>query len=128
MRLLVVDDFRTMRRVLRRLLHEIGIDDVDEAGDGAAALERLRAAPADIVIVDIEMPTMSGFELLSAIKADEGLRHVPVLMLAAEARKDDIVRCIQAGAGAYLVKPFGRATLEEKLRQIAPDCFVAPAA
>jgi two-component system chemotaxis response regulator CheY len=128
MRLLVVDDFKTMRRVLRSLLREMGLDDVDEASDGAAALERLRAEPADVVITDIEMPTMNGFELLSAIKKDERLRHAPVLMLAAEARKDDIVRCIQAGAAAYLVKPFGRATLEEKLRQIAPECFVAPEA
>jgi len=128
MRLLVVDDFKTMRRVLRNLLREMGLDDVDEAGDGAAALERLRAKPADIVITDIEMPTMNGFQLLSAIKKDDRLKHLPVLMLAAEARRDDIVRCIQAGAGAYLVKPFGRAALEEKLRQIAPESFAAPPA
>ena len=125
MRLLVVDDFKTMRRVLRSLLREMGLDDVDEAGDGAAALERLRAEPADIVITDIEMPTMNGFELLSAIKKDERLKHVPVLMLAAEARKDDIVRCIQAGAAGYLVKPFSRATLEEKLRTVVPAAFAS---
>ena len=123
MRLLVVDDFRTMRRVLRSLLREMGLDDVDEAGDGAAALERLRAEPADLVITDIEMPTLNGFELLSAIKKDERLRHVPVLMLAAEARKDEIVRCIQAGAAGYLVKPFTRETLEEKLRAALPAAF-----
>ena len=123
MRLLVVDDFRTMRRVLRSLLREMGLDDVDEAGDGAAALERLRAEPADLVITDIEMPTLNGFELLSAIKKDERLKQVPVLMLAAEARKDDIVRCIQAGAAGYLVKPFTRETLEEKLRIALPAAF-----
>jgi len=123
MRLLVVDDFRTMRRVLRSLLREMGLDDVDEAGDGAAALERLRAEPADLVITDIEMPTLNGFELLSAIKKDERLKQVPVLMLAAEARKDDIVRCIQAGAAGYLVKPFTRETLEKKLRIALPGAF-----
>ena len=123
MRLLVVDDFRTMRRVLRSLLREMGLDDVDEAGDGAAALERLRAEPADLVITDIEMPTLNGFELLSAIKKDERLKQVPVLMLTAEARKDDIVRCIQAGAAGYLVKPFTRETLEEKLRIALPAAF-----
>jgi two-component system, chemotaxis family, chemotaxis protein CheY len=101
----------------------MGVDAVEEAADGAAALERLRVELVDIVITDIEMPTMNGFELLSAIKKDERLRHVPVLMLAAEARKDDIVRCNQAGAAAYLVKPFSRATLEEKLRQITPESF-----
>jgi len=123
MRLLVVDDFRTMRRVLRGLLRDMGLDDVAEAGDGAAALERLRAEPVDLVITDIEMPTLNGFELLSAIKKDERLRHVPVLMLAAEARKDEIVRCIQAGAAGYLVKPFTRETLEEKLRAALPAAF-----
>jgi len=125
MRVLVVDDFRTMRRVLRSLLREMGLDDVDEAGDGVAALERLRAEPADIVITDIEMPIMNGFELLSAVKKDPQLHHVPVLMLAAEARKDDIVRCIQAGAAGYLVKPFRRETLEEKLRIALPAAFAA---
>jgi two-component system chemotaxis response regulator CheY len=124
-RLLVVDDFRTMRRVLRSQLRAMGLDDVVEAGDGAAALERLRAEPVDIVITDIEMPTMNGFELLVAIKKDPRLKQLPVLVLAAEARKDDIVRCVQAGAAAWLVKPFGRAALEEKLRQVAPGCFVA---
>jgi len=123
MRLLVVDDFRTMRRVLRGLLRDMGLDDVAEAGDGAAALERLRAEPVDLVITDIEMPTLNGFELLSAIKKDERLKHVPVLMLAAEARKDEIVRCIQAGAAGYLVKPFTRETLEEKLRAALPAAF-----
>ena len=125
MRVLVVDDFRTMRRVLRSLLREMGLDDVYEAGDGVAALERLRAEPADIVITDIEMPIMNGFELLSAVKKDPQLQHVPVLMLAAEARKDDIVRCIQAGAAGYLVKPFRRETLEEKLRIALPAAFAA---
>ena len=115
MRILVVDDFLTMRRVVRGFLREMGFDDTDvvEAGHGAAALEALRAAPADVVITDIEMPILGGFGLLSAIKKDAALRDVPVLMVTAEARKDEILRCVQAGAAAYLVKPFTKATLTE---------------
>ncbi len=123
MRLLVVDDFLMMRRVVRSLLREIGFDDVAEAADGAAALAHLRSAPVDAVITDIEMPILGGFELLSAIKKDAALKHLPVLMVTAEARKDEIVSCVQAGAAAYLVKPFTRETLEEKLRLAAPAAF-----
>ena len=123
MRILVVDDFMTMRRVVRGLLREMGLDDVAEAASGAAALDLLRAGGVDAVISDIEMPTLGGFELLSAIKKDEQLRHVPVLLVSAEARKDEILRCVQAGAAAYLVKPFSRATLEDKLRFVVPGAF-----
>ena len=123
MRILVVDDFVTMRRVVRGFLREMGFEDVVEAAHGAAALEQLRAAPADVVITDIEMPILGGFALLSAIKKNAALRDVPVVMVAAEARKDEIVRSIQAGAAAYLVKPFTRETLEEKLRGAAPAAF-----
>ena len=127
MRCLVVDDFMTMRRVVRGLLREMGFEEVDEACDGSAALASLGVAMADIVITDIEMPTMNGFELLATIKKDERLKHLPVLMLAAEARKDEIVRAVHAGAAGYLVKPFSRALLEERLRQIAPAAFVEAA-
>ena len=125
MRILVVDDFLTMRRVVRGFLREMGFDDTDivEAAHGTAALEQLRAAPVDVVITDIEMPILGGFGMLSAIKKDAALRDVPVLMVAAEARKDEIVRGMQAGAAAYLVKPFSRATLEEKLRAAVPAAF-----
>jgi two-component system chemotaxis response regulator CheY len=125
MRVLVVDDFLTMRRVVRGFLREMGFDegDVIEAAHGTAALEALRAAPADVVITDIDMPILGGFALLSAIKKDAALRDVPVVMVAAEARKDEIVRSVQAGAAAYLVKPFTRETLEEKLRGAAPGAF-----
>ena len=125
MRFLIVDDFSTMRRVMRGMLREIGFDAVDEAADGAAALERLRDAEFDFVITDIGMPTMNGFELLSAIKKDERLRHLPVLMVTAEAKKDDIVRCAQGGAAGYIVKPFTGAILGEKLRRAAPRLFPA---
>lgn len=120
MRCLVVDDFVTMRRVVSSYLRELGIDDVVEADDGKSGLEQLRAASFDLVITDIEMPTLGGFELLSSIRRDSRLKHVPVLMVTAEARKDEILRCTQAGATAYLVKPFTRATLEEKLRLALP--------
>jgi two-component system, chemotaxis family, chemotaxis protein CheY len=125
MRILVVDDFLTMRRVVRGFLREMGFDDTDvvEAADGNAALEALGSAPADVVITDIEMPILGGFGLLSAIKKDAALRDVPVLMVAAEARKDEIVRCMQAGAAACLVKPFTRETLEERLRVVIPAAF-----
>ncbi len=126
MRILVVDDFVTMRRVVRGFLREMGFDETDvvEAAHGTAALEALREAPADVVITDIEMPILGGFGLLSAIKKDAVLRDVPVLMVTAEARKDEIVRCMQAGAAVYLVKPFTRETLEEKLRAAVPAAFV----
>jgi two-component system chemotaxis response regulator CheY len=124
MRVLIVDDFSTMRRVLRGLLREMGIDAVDEAADGVAALERLRGSEFDFVITDIGMPTMNGFELLAAIKKDERLRHLPVLMVTAEAKKDDIVNATRKGAAGYIVKPFTRAILEDKLRRSAPRFFV----
>jgi two-component system chemotaxis response regulator CheY len=124
-RILVVDDFVTMRRVVRGFLREMGFADSDvvEAANGAAALEELRSAPTDVVITDIEMPILGGFALLSAMKKDASLADVPVLMVAAEARRDQIVRCMQAGAAACLVKPFGRETLEDKLRASVPAAF-----
>jgi len=125
MRVLIVDDFATMRRVERGMLREMGIDAVDEAGDGVAALEHLRAGEFDLVITDIGTPTMNGLELLSAIKKDERLRRLPVLMVTAEAKKDDIVRCAQGGAAGYIVKPFTGAILGEKLRCAAPRLFPA---
>ena len=123
MRVLIVDDFATMRRVLRGMLREMGVDAVDEAADGVDALERLRGSDFDFVITDIGMPTMNGFELLAAIKKDERLRRLPVLMVTAEAKKDEIVRCTQKGAAGYIVKPFTTAVLGDKLRRAAPRLF-----
>ena len=117
-RFLVVDDFSTMRRIVRNLLKEIGHSNVDEAEDGQVALNKLKSNVFDFVITDIGMPTMGGFELLSAIKKDERLRQLPVLMVTAEAHKEDIVRAAQEGAAGYIVKPFTKATLEEKLAKI----------
>ena len=127
-RILVADDFLTMRRVLRALLGQMGLHEVVDVADGAAALAQLRdgGSPFDAVITDIDMPIVNGFELLSSIKKDARLRHLPVLMLAAEARKDEIVRCTQEGAAGYVVKPFTRATLEERLQRAAPALFATP--
>jgi two-component system, chemotaxis family, chemotaxis protein CheY len=115
---LIVDDFSTMRRIIRGLLKEMGCNNCDEAEDGVAALNSLRRQPFDFVVSDINMPNMNGFELLSAVKADPALKHLPVLMVTAEARKEDIVRAAQSGAAGYIVKPFTKATLEEKVLKI----------
>ncbi|MEW6694072.1 Chemotaxis protein CheY [Tepidimonas thermarum] len=117
-RFLIVDDFSTMRRIVRNLLKELGHADADEAEDGAAALHKLRNGKFDMVITDINMPNMNGFELLTQIKSDEKLKHLPVLMVTAEARKEDIIAAAQGGAAGYIVKPFTKATLEEKLTNI----------
>ncbi|MEY4564249.1 MAG: hypothetical protein RLZZ618_3526 [Pseudomonadota bacterium] len=118
MKFLIVDDFSTMRRIVRGLLKEIGYVNAEEAEDGAVALGMLKAAKFDFVVSDINMPNMNGFDLLAAIKADATLKHLPVLMVTAEARKEDIVRAAQDGAAGYIVKPFTKATLEEKVQKI----------
>jgi len=118
MKFLIVDDFSTMRRIVRGLLREMGCHHTAEAEDGVAALGMLKSQRFDFVVSDINMPNMDGFELLEAIKADDGLRHLPVLMVTAEARKEDIVRAAQSGAAGYIVKPFSKATLEEKVQRI----------
>ena len=118
LKVLVVDDFSTMRRIVRGLLKEMGCNNADEAEDGAVALNMLKNSKFDFVVSDINMPNMNGFELLKAVKADESLRHLPVLMVTAEARKEDIVMAAQSGAAGYIVKPFTKATLEEKVQKI----------
>lgn len=118
LKFLVVDDFSTMRRIVRGLLKEMGCNNVEEAEDGQAALNVLKSAKFDFVVSDINMPNMNGFDLLKAIKADDSLKHLPVLMVTAEARKEDIVLAAQSGAAGYIVKPFTKATLEEKVQKI----------
>jgi two-component system chemotaxis response regulator CheY len=118
MKFLIVDDFSTMRRIVRGLLKEIGYVNAEEAEDGAVALGMLKSAKFDFVVSDINMPNMNGFELLAQVKKDESLKHIPVLMVTAEARKEDIVRAAQDGAAGYIVKPFTKATLEEKVQKI----------
>ncbi|CAN5365555.1 chemotaxis response regulator CheY [soil metagenome] len=118
LKFLIVDDFSTMRRIVRGLLKEIGYNNAEEAEDGAVALSMLKNGKFDFVVSDINMPNMNGFDLLSAIKADDTLKHLPVLMVTAEARKEDIVRAAKDGAAGYIVKPFAKATLEEKVQKI----------
>jgi two-component system chemotaxis response regulator CheY len=118
LRFLVVDDFATMRRILRNLLKEIGYSNVDEAEDGMAALHKLKTGEFDFIVSDINMPNMNGFELLKSIRSEPALKELPVLVVTAEAKKEDIITAAQAGANGYIVKPFNKATLEEKLAKI----------
>jgi len=115
---LIVDDFSTMRRIVRGLLKEMGCNNAEEAEDGAVALAAMKAQKFDFVVCDINMPNMNGFDFLKAVRADESLKHIPVLMVTAEARKEDIVLAAQTGAAGYIVKPFTKATLEEKVLKI----------
>ena len=107
-----------MRRIVRNLLKEGGHALADEAEDGVVALQKLRNGSFDFVVTDINMPNMNGFELLAQIRGDAQLKHLPVLMITAEARKEDIVMAAQGGASGYIVKPFTKATLEEKVAKI----------
>ena len=118
MNVLVVDDFPTMRRIIRGLLKELGFNNVEEAEDGRDALNKRNSGAFELVVSDWNMPNMDGLELLKAIRADEALKHLPVLMVTAEAKKDNIIAAAQAGASGYVVKPFTAATLEEKLNKI----------
>ena len=118
LRFLVVDDFSTMRRIVRNLLKELGFNNVEEAEDGADALNKLRAGGFDFVVSDWNMPNMDGLELLQTIRADSALAAMPVLMVTAEAKKENIIAAAQAGASGCVVKPFTAATLEEKLNKI----------
>ena len=118
MRFLVVDDFSTMRRIVRNLLKELGFTNVDEAEDGQVALHKLKNGQFEFVVTDWNMPNMSGIELLKAIRADASLKHLPVMMITAEAKKENIIEAATAGASGYIVKPFTAATLDEKLNKI----------
>ncbi len=115
---LVVDDFSTMRRIVRNLLKELGYTNVDEAEDGSMALAKLRAETFEFVISDWNMPVMDGLTMLQNIRADPALAKLPVLMVTAEAKKENIIAAAQAGANGYVVKPFTAATLDEKLAKI----------
>ncbi len=115
---LVVDDFSTMRRIVRNLLKELGFVNVEEAEDGAIALRKLQDGNFDFVVSDWNMPNMDGLTMLQNLRADEALKKIPVLMITAEAKKENIVAAAQAGANGYIVKPFTAVTLDEKLNKI----------
>ncbi|NVJ61991.1 MAG: chemotaxis protein CheY [Gammaproteobacteria bacterium] len=118
MKFLVVDDFSTMRRIVKNLLREIGYDNIVEAEDGKQALKIVKQDKIDLVITDWNMPIMTGIELLEELRKDYGFDELPVLMVTAESRKEQIVQAAQAGVNGYIVKPFNAATLKEKLDKI----------
>lgn len=118
MRILVVDDMSTMRRIVKNIFKELGFSHVEEAENGKAALDKLRAGKFDLVVSDWNMPVMPGIELLRNIRADAGLKHIPVLMVTAEAKQENLVEAIQAGVSNYIVKPFTAETVKEKLDKI----------
>jgi two-component system, chemotaxis family, chemotaxis protein CheY len=118
LKFLVVDDFSTMRRIIRNLLKELGFMHVEEAEDGVVALRMLKGGAFDFVISDWNMPNMDGLALLQSIRADASLGKLPLLMVTAEAKKENIIAAAQAGASGYVVKPFTAATLDEKLSKI----------
>ncbi|MDO8958323.1 MAG: chemotaxis response regulator CheY [Rhodocyclaceae bacterium] len=117
-RFLVVDDFSTMRRIVRNLLKELGFTNVDEAEDGAVAWQKIQSTPFDFIITDWNMPNMDGLTLLQTIRGHATYKTLPVLMITAEAKKENIIAAAQAGATGYIVKPFTAATLNEKLTKI----------
>jgi len=118
MRILVVDDFATMRRIIKNLLRDLGFANLDEADDGATALPLLKSGTFDFLITDWNMPIMEGIELLKEIRSDPRLCMLPVLMVTAEARREQIVMAAEAGVNGYIVKPFTAQTLEQKIAKI----------
>ncbi|WP_205677584.1 chemotaxis response regulator CheY [Aquitalea denitrificans] len=118
MKFLVVDDFSTMRRIVRNLLKELGFTNVDEAEDGQVALHKLKTQHFDFIVSDWNMPNMTGIELLKAVRADQQIKHLPFMMITAEAKRENIIEAAMAGASGYIVKPFTAATLEEKMNKI----------
>ncbi|MBL4942706.1 MAG: chemotaxis response regulator CheY [Colwellia sp.] len=118
MKVLVVDDFSTMRRIVKNLLRDLGFTNIQEADDGSTALPMLQGGDFDFVVTDWNMPGMQGIDLLKAIRADSSLAHIPVLLITAEAKKEQIVMAAQAGVNGYIVKPFTAATLKTKLDKI----------
>ena len=118
MKILVVDDFSTMRRIIKNLLRDLGFTNTQEADDGSTALPMLQAGNFDFLVTDWNMPIMQGIELLKAVRADEKLKTMPVLMVTAESKREQIIEAAQAGVNGYIVKPFTAGTLNEKLEKI----------
>jgi len=118
MKILVVDDFSTMRRIIKNLLRDLGFTNADEADDGNTALPMLKSGKYDFLVTDWNMPGMTGIDLLKTVRADDDLKTLPVLMVTAEAKRDQIVAAAQAGVNGYVVKPFTAAVLKEKIEKI----------
>ena len=118
MKILIVDDFSTMRRIIKNLLRDLGFTNTTEADDGQTALPVLKSGSFDFLITDWNMPGMTGIELLKAVREDPNLNSLPVLMVTAEAKKDQIIEAAQAGVNGYVVKPFTATVLQEKIEKI----------
>jgi len=118
LKVLVVDDFATMRKIEKNILSQLGIKNVDEADDGSTALPKIQQNKYDVILMDWNMPQMSGLELLKAVRSDPNTKNVPIVMVTAEALKDNIVAAAQAGVNDYVVKPFTAAVLEDKLKKV----------
>jgi len=118
MKVLVVDDFTTIRRVLRNVLKDLGFTNISEADDGKSALKELKKEKFDLILCDLNMPEMSGLELLIKIRADDEMKDVPFVMVTAEAQKENIIEAVKAGVSSYIVKPFTAETVNEKLNKI----------
>jgi two-component system chemotaxis response regulator CheY len=117
-KILVVDDMATMRRIIKGLLEQLGFKNIDEAEDGKVALQKLKTGKYDFVITDWNMPNMTGLELVQEIRKDPELKHLPVLMVTAEAKKENVLLAIKAGVNNYIVKPFTAEVLKEKIEKI----------
>jgi two-component system chemotaxis response regulator CheY len=118
--ILVVDGFATMRRIIKNILKQLGYTNVDEADDGVSALSRLKTGRFDFVVTDWNMPNMSGLDLIKAIRADANLKGIPILMVTAEAMKENIIEAVKAGVNNYVVKPFTADVLKDKISKIFP--------
>ncbi len=118
MKVLIVDDFATMRRILRNILKQIGFTNIVEADDGNTALKELQKEKIDLILCDWNMPQMPGIDLLKTLKADEQLKGIPFVMVTAEAQKDNIIEAVKTGVSSYIVKPFTAETVSEKLKKI----------
>ncbi len=118
MKVLVVDDFATMRRIIKNVLKQIGFSKINEADDGKSALKELKKEEYDLVLCDWNMPEMSGLDLLIAMKSDDQLKGIPFVMVTAEAQKDNILEAVKTGVNNYIVKPFTADTVEQKLKKV----------
>ncbi|WNW11119.1 chemotaxis response regulator CheY [Pseudomonas sp. DTU_2021_1001937_2_SI_NGA_ILE_001] len=118
MKILIVDDFSTMRRIIKNLLRDLGFTNTSEADDGLTALPMLQSGAFDFLVTDWNMPGMTGIELLRNVRQDERLKNIPVLMVTAEAKREQIIEAAQAGVNGYVVKPFTAQVLQEKIEKI----------
>ena len=118
MKVLVVDDFATMRRILRNILKQIGFKNISEADDGKTALKELQKEKFDLILCDWNMPEMTGIDLLNTVKSDDRLKHIPFVMVTAESQKDNIIEAVKSGVNNYIIKPFTAETVNEKLQKL----------